>query len=88
MIKFQYTSLLSFAFNGYTRLHSLIIFLPLKFYYKRYGTSVLEDNFVARIYTSYDSEGQFLGNFLSITIYFAIILTFILYSYLYIHIFA
>ena len=27
----------------------------------RYGTSVLEDNFVARIYTSYDSEGQFLG---------------------------
>ena len=31
-------------------------------YIDRYGTSVLEDNFVARIYTSYDSEGQFLGN--------------------------
>ena len=37
-------------------------FLYYIIYIDRYGTSVLEDNFVARIYTSYDSEGQFLGN--------------------------
>ena len=55
-------------------MHSLIILLSLNFPGKRYGTSVLEDNFVARIYTSYDSEGQFLGKPISINIYFVIII--------------
>ena len=30
---------------------------------------MLEDNFVARIYTSYDSEGQFLGNIVYTPLY-------------------
>jgi hypothetical protein len=35
--------------------------LTLSIVASRYGSGVLEDNFVARIYTSYDSGGQFLA---------------------------
>ena len=50
----QYTD--NLYFNVYNQVHYFELH-----YKNRYGTSVLEDNFVARIYTSYDSEGQFLG---------------------------
>jgi len=35
--------------------------LTLSIVASRYGSGILEDNFVARIYTSYDSGGQFLA---------------------------
>ena len=39
----------------------VVLFLTLSIVFNRYGYGVLEDNFVARIYTSYNSEGQFLA---------------------------
>jgi hypothetical protein len=39
----------------------VVLLLTLSIVASRYGSGVLEDNFVARIYTSYDSGGQFLA---------------------------
>ncbi len=39
----------------------VVLLLTLSIVFNRYGSGVLEDNFVARLYTSYDSEAQFLA---------------------------
>ena len=40
---------------------TVVLTLTLTILASRYGKGILEDNFVARLYTSYDSEGQFLA---------------------------
>ena len=39
----------------------LVLILTISIVAKRYGSGVLEDNLVARVYTSYESEGHFLA---------------------------
>ena len=48
-LKFHATSLL------------VALFLTLSIVLNRYGSGTLEDNLVAKLYTSYDSEAQFLA---------------------------
>ena len=48
-LKFHATSLL------------VALFLTLSIVLNRYGSGTLEDNLVAKQYTSYDSEAQFLA---------------------------
>eukprot|EP00095_Tigriopus_kingsejongensis_P007871 snap_masked-scaffold127_size327531-processed-gene-1.2 protein:Tk07871 transcript:snap_masked-scaffold127_size327531-processed-gene-1.2-mRNA-1 annotation:"hypothetical protein DAPPUDRAFT_312162" len=47
----------------------VVLCLTLSIVISRYGRGVLEDNFVARIYTSYDSGGQFLAFYTVINCY-------------------
>ena len=39
----------------------IVLCLTMSIVFNRYGSGVLEDNFIARIYTSYNSEHQFLA---------------------------
>ena len=47
----------------------VVLSLTLSILVSRYGNGVLEDNFVARIYTSHDSGGQFLAFYTVINTY-------------------
>ena len=49
--------------------------LTLSIVASRYGSGVLEDNFVARIYTSYDSGGQFLALYTVLNCYVYVLVT-------------
>ena len=51
--------------------------LTLSIVASRYGSGVLEDNFVARIYTSYDSGGQFLALYTVLNCYIYVLVTFL-----------
>lgn len=39
----------------------VVLCLTMSIIFNRYGSGVLEDNFIARLYTSYENEGQFLA---------------------------
>jgi hypothetical protein len=54
--------------------------LTLSIMASRYGSGVLEDNFVARIYTSYDSGGQFLALYTVINCYVYVLVSFYFFS--------
>ena len=48
---------------------TVVLGLTLSIMSSRYGSRILEDNFVARMYTSYESEGQFLALYTVINCY-------------------
>ena len=47
----------------------IIIILCVSIVYSKFGFGVLEDNFVSRMYTSYDSATQFISFYALLNLY-------------------
>ena len=47
----------------------IIIILCISIVYAKFGFGVLEDNFVSRLYTSYDSATQFISFYALLNLY-------------------